>query len=145
MVCSYTRSITQMKPFVFAKLIKRREDGATAVEFALLAPVLITLIMLILQIGLALHKGNSVQWAINKAARAALLDDSMDKVQIQAFIDERIRTIDPYASITIDYAVTEVGSAEVGTISGTYYHTIEVPFLPVFTAKFDIDVSVPRV
>ena len=137
-----------MKPSVCDKLWRnraRREDGAAAVEFALLAPILIMLILLTLQIGIALHKGNTVQWAINKAARAALLDTTLDEAGIQAFIDERIDSIDKQAKIEIEYSVAVVGTATLGTISGTYYHPIEVPLLPPFTAQFDIDVSVPRV
>lgn len=123
----------------------RREEGATAVEFALLAPVFVALVLMCLQIGMALHKGNTVQWAINKAARAALLDDTLDEPAIQAFINERIKSIDNHAQITVEYEVRTVGTAEVGNIFGTYYHKVEVPFLPAFTAEFDIDVSVPRV
>lgn len=137
-----------MRPFAFDRLKQRtlrREDGATAVEFALLAPVFLAMVLICLQIGMALHKGNTVQWAINKAARAALLDDTLDEAGIQAYIDERIKTIDNQAKIVIEYGVETVGTAEVGTIFGTYYHQVEVPFLPAFTAKFDIDVSVPRI
>lgn len=123
----------------------REESGATAIEFALIAPVLMSMVLMTMQIGLALHKGNTVQWAINKAARAALLDTSLDEAGIQNYIDARISTIDSGASVDISYEVTTVGTAALGTISGTYYHNIEVPFLPAFTAKFDIDVSVPRI
>lgn len=137
-----------MKPFESDRhpvCLLRREDGATAIEFALIAPVLMSMVLMTLQIGLALHKGNTVQWAINKAARAALLDTTLNEDGIQDYIDARIKTIDSNSSIEISYDVTTVGTVALGTISGTYYHDIDVPFLPAFTAKFDIDVSVPRV
>lgn len=137
-----------MKPFVFDKSLRRlqrREDGATAIEFALIAPILMSMVLMALQIGIALHKGNTVQWAINKAARAALLDTTLDEEGIQSYIDARIKTIDASATVEISYEVTTVGAAALGTISGTYYHNVDVPFLPSFKAKFDVDVSVPRV
>lgn len=122
----------------------RQEDGATAVEFALLAPVLISMILFILQIGLALHKGNTVQWAVNKAARAALLNPTLDESDIADYVNARLDTIDPLIEVEIAYSVTTVGTATIGNISGTYFHEVAVPFLPSFTAEFDIDVSVPR-
>ncbi|MCR9079940.1 MAG: pilus assembly protein [Hyphomonadaceae bacterium] len=137
-----------MKLFAFDRAqwrVLRRDEGATAIEFALIAPVLMSMVLMALQIGLALHKGNTVQWAINKAARAALLDTSLDEAAIQDYIDARIKTIDSNAAVEINYNVTTVGTAALGTISGTYYHEVEVPFFPSFTARFDIDVSVPRV
>lgn len=137
-----------MKQYEYANRTRRalrREDGATAVEFALIAPILLSMVLMALQIGLALHKGNTVQWAINKAARAALLDTTLDEEGIQNYIDARIKTIDSTASVDIKYEVTTVGAAALGTISGTYYHNVDVPFFPSFKAKFDVDVSVPRV
>ena len=137
-----------MKQYEYANRARhalRREDGATAVEFALIAPILLSMVLMALQIGLALHKGNTVQWAINKAARAALLDTTLDEEGIQNYIDARIKTIDSTASVDIKYEVTTVGAAALGTISGTYYHNVDVPFFPSFKAKFDVDVSVPRV
>lgn len=123
----------------------QNQSGASAVEFALLAPIWIALILMAMQISMALHKGNTVQWAVNKAARAALLDTSLDEAGLQTYIDARIRKIDEFAEIDITYSESTVGAVLIGTISGTYYHDIDVPFLPSFTAEFDIDVSVPRV
>ncbi|MHA7899417.1 MAG: TadE/TadG family type IV pilus assembly protein [Henriciella sp.] len=123
----------------------QNQSGATAVEFALLAPIWIALVLMAMQISLALHKGNTVQWAVNKAARAALLDTSLDEAGLQAYIETRIRKIDAFAEIDITYSENTVGTVLIGTISGTYYHDINVPLLPDFTAEFNIDVSVPRV
>ncbi len=148
MDCLWKQPTSLMKPFVFANRphqAVRNESGATAVEFAMLAPIWIVLVLIAMQISLALHKGNTVQWAVNKAARAALLDTTLDEAGLQSFIDARIRQMDDVAKIDITYSESTVGSVLIGTISGTYYHDIEVPLLPGFTAEFDIDVSVPRV
>lgn len=136
-----------MKPFAFDKRLRtltRRDDGVTALEFGLLVPILMTMTLFAIQLGIALHKGNTMHWAINKAARAALIDPSLDEAGIQAYIDARVDRIDRHAEIDIAYTETPLGAATIAKISGTYYHRVEVPMLPAFTAEFDIDVSVPR-
>lgn len=148
MACSWKPNTDQMKPSAFDKClraVRRREEGVTALEFGLLAPILMSITLFAIQLGLALHKGNTMQWAINKAARAALIDPTLDETGIQAFIDERVGRIDRHAEIDIAYSESVLGSATIAKISGTYYHKVEVPFFPAFTAAFDIEASVPRV
>lgn len=110
----------------------------------MLAPVFLALVLTAIQISFALHKGNTVQWAINKAARSALVDPTLDEAGIQALVDSRLKSIDKTAKVDIAYTLDTSGTVNIANISGVYYHTVEVPFFPTFKAKFDIDVSVPR-
>lgn len=51
----------------------RTEDGQTAVEFALIAPVLLALLLGILQAGIAFHQYISITDAARAAARQAIV------------------------------------------------------------------------
>ncbi len=80
----------------FIRIVKK-EDGATAIEFALVAPILFLLIIGILEFGLILHISAVIENAINEGARfsitgssyEALNPDSLDRA---TFIDEMIYT-----------------------------------------------------
>lgn len=120
------------------------EGGATALEFALLAPVFMVLVFAILQLSIAMHHGNSAKWAVERASRHVLVDNSLTQVQIQELIDDYLKAVGSSAGIEITYAVDTSGSIPYGTISGTYSHVIDVPLLPEFTARFPATVVVPH-
>jgi Flp pilus assembly protein TadG len=48
----------------FGRRFTRDQSGASALEFAMISPVLLFMIIGIIQLGFALNKGATVQWAI---------------------------------------------------------------------------------
>ena len=62
----------------------RDRTGAGALEFALVAPALIFLIMATIQISLALYKGSTVQWASERVLRMAMVDADISAATLQA-------------------------------------------------------------
>lgn len=60
-------------PVAFFHRLKRHERGAVIVEFALLAPVLIAMMLGILQIGLAVQNYNAVRNVSADVARTAMI------------------------------------------------------------------------
>lgn len=52
-------------------------DGVTALEFALVAPVAITLLLGGVEFGRALHTRSTLQFAVERAARCAAIDKNL--------------------------------------------------------------------
>lgn len=69
---------------------KKDDAGAALVEFALVAPVLILLIMGILDIGHRIYATAILQGSVQKAARDATLDDGSANASA---IDNRVKTL----------------------------------------------------
>lgn len=134
------------KPFASdsRRRLRADESGATALEFALLAPVFMVLVFAVLQLSIAMHQGNSAKWAVERASRHVLVDNSLTEAQIQELIDDYLKAVGSNAGIEISYAVDASGSIPYGTISGTYSYEINVPLLPEFTARFPATVVVPH-
>lgn len=69
--------------------ILRDERGATAVEFALLGPVMITLMLAVLQVGIALWSYNSMRSIASDIARYAVVNyqgnNKLTTTQIQTY------------------------------------------------------------
>lgn len=134
-----------MKRFAFAKRqLRRSEDGVTALEFALLAPVFLTLVFGVLQVSIAFHKGNTAQWAVKKAARQVLLNDDLNEVEIQEIVNQNLKSVGEAIDLDIHYKVDSSGSVPVGRITATYTHKVTIPAIRTFYARFPIDVSVPH-
>lgn len=73
----------------FLKQISRKRDGATAVEFALLTPVLLYCLCGFLEVGYQMYVSGVLQGAVNKAARDATLENAKDRLTA---IDDRVKT-----------------------------------------------------
>ena len=58
------------------KLLRRNEDGAAAIEFAIAVPILITFIYGIFQVGLLFEANAGMQHALGEGARLASLYDT---------------------------------------------------------------------
>jgi Flp pilus assembly protein TadG len=101
--------------------IGRDERGASVVEFALLAPVLVGFIIAISQLGLLFYANAGLGNAVSEGARLATLFPRPTNEQIAARINERRFGLDPayvvgptivdgsdngtpYADITMSYA-----------------------------------------
>ena len=145
MGCSLTGCMKLMKNFGFARRrLQRDERGATALEFAILTPVFLVMLFAVLQVSIAFHKGNTAQWAVKKAARQVLLDDSMTESQVQALVDSNLDAIGESLRLHVHYTVDTSGSVPIGRIRATYVHKVSVPALTTFYARFPIDVVVPK-
>lgn len=135
-----------MRRSVFAKRLFFRQDqrGATALEFAILAPLFLTLILATLQLSIAMHNGNTAKWAVKKAARDLLVDNTLTQAEIQSLVDGYLTDVGSNVSVTVTYALDTSGSLTIGNLSANYEHKIDVPFLRSFTADFPVSVSVPH-
>lgn len=132
------------KLFAFADRLGREKRGTAAVEFALVAPLFFLLAIGGMETSIALHKGSSVQWAIEKAARTAMITPAIDEAKFQALVDDNLARIGVDAEVNVAYT-TESGSELVlARAQATYVHTIRPVLLPSFDVSFESDVSFPQ-
>ena len=133
---------------LFASVRRRRvrldQKGVTALEFALLAPVFLMLVFAALELSVALNNGNTAKWAVKRAARDVLVDNTLTQSEIQSLVDANLARVGSPAAVTVTYTIDTSGSVPVGTITGTYTYDVNVPFLTDFTARFPITVAVPH-
>lgn len=113
------------------RLIKN-EKGASAVEFAIILPILIMLVFGIFQFGIAYNTYITITHAAREGARIAAVDlDPYDHDPLIDIIIERANNIITKDNITINHpdpAVLKIGDPVEVII--TYKITIEIPLLP---------------
>jgi Flp pilus assembly protein TadG len=108
------------------------------------APVFLLLVFGAMEISIMLHKASSVQWAIERAARAASLDAAMTESKMQALVDANLQSIGADVAVDIAYS-TESGLEVVfGRVSATYVYPLKILFLPEQTLSFVTDVTLVR-
>jgi Flp pilus assembly protein TadG len=87
----------------------RDADGATAVEFALVAPALLTMLFGLFDLGHNMYTAQMLQGAIQKSARDSTIEGAASSsAQLDAFVTKAVRAIAPGASLSFSrksYAV----------------------------------------
>ena len=109
--------------------LKRDRSGVAAVEFALVAPILIAMIFGIWNAGFMLFADNGIRDAVEVGARSATVFPRPSEAAIRQKINDRY--FGPRAGTisgpTLTYGVRN--TAPVVTISMSYTHQINFPFM----------------
>ena len=123
--------------------LARDRSGAGALEFALVAPALIFLIMATIQISLALYKGSTVQWASERVVRMAMVDEDISAATLQAQLQADLAEMGDDFQVEVSYQVDTTGDLPIARMQVHYSYPIILPMVEAFRAQFTVDSSVP--
>lgn len=120
------------------------QSGASAVEFAMVAPLLVVLLFGVFQVGWALHCASSVRYALEESARALSIDPDITAAEVEAAMRARlVRFADPEISVAIAADASTPG-LDVTSLNATYVHALSVPMLPTWELRFESAAAVVR-
>jgi Flp pilus assembly protein TadG len=126
----------------FWKRFATATDGASALEFALVAPVFFAMLFGTIQMGIAYYYAGSVQFALEKTARLTMVNQDMSAGQVQAAFANELATYTD-EDVDISYTVDNSGAVPIAEFSATYTREIIIPFVPSFDVSFDVETRVP--
>jgi len=115
--------------------------GATAVEFALVAPVVLVLFMTAVEVGRALWIRASIQFAVEEASRYVMVNTSNCNSTAETQAANEIIGFNS-ANVTFTTAQSITGTITFCEISATYNFSVIVPIVP-FSATFSAKSKVP--
>ena len=119
------------RPYNKLRHLRRDSNGATVVEFALLAPVFLMALLGLLETGLYMQNYNAVRSVSSDAARLAAVEyqrfNELDKDKLKAAI-EVIAVQSPY-NLNQDRLVVTV-EPQASTISGAKAFDLDVTYTP---------------
>lgn len=129
---------------IFSRFMQSKK-GATAVEFAMIAPVLVMIIFSVLEVGRALFVKNSLQHGVEVAARHAMVNPSATTTELKTLAFSQATAIGN-ASGTVAFAVkdTVIDSATFTEIKAEVDHKMEAPLLSVFTISIEASTRFPK-
>jgi Flp pilus assembly protein TadG len=105
------------------------EDGATAVEFAIVAAVFIGLCMAILQFGWALQIRNEMAQAADRAVRHVMLNPDSTDEEFEAQAQAALPGYNP-ERLQVTAGSSTVNSTEFRTLMLNYELPVSIPLLP---------------
>lgn len=92
-----------MKQTYLLRRIVRQTDGAAAVEFALIAPMLIAVIMGMFDIGFSLYANVTLQGAVQQAARKSTVESGQANWSLMDnAVRKQVRSVVPQATVTFN-------------------------------------------
>ena len=124
----------------FGKRQARDERGGTLVEFALVSPIMLTLLFGVIQVGLHVQNANAVRNLAADGARAAVVEyqrgNSLSANQIAAEI--RARGVGPKYNLNLD-RLDVVVTEEASRIGGVDEMSIAISYdMPNYLAFVDL-------
>lgn len=99
------------------KSLKRDQRGTTAVEFAIIAPVLILLLIGTMGLSLALFLVGSLHFAVEDGARCASVKTTICADAATTIAYTQSHYLGPNVSPTFSYAAATCGNSVTGSIS----------------------------
>jgi len=118
------------------------EDGATAVEFALVLPLLVIFILGIWYLGWAMNLGSEVRHAVELGSRVYISNPSATDTDVKTAIASHLTDV-PINSITLATTTSSIGSASSQHISWSFQTTAPIPFLSSLQITFNGSYDVP--
>jgi Flp pilus assembly protein TadG len=125
-----------------ARRFRADKSGAAAIEFAIVASAFIAFVMGISYISIMYFNRQSLDWAVQLAARQAEVDSTANQGSLKQTIDNYLLSVGlPRANVT--YSVATANGVKTGSIDATFNQTYDVPFVSTFHMTFASSQAVP--
>lgn len=116
------------------------ERGATEVEFAIVAPVMLMMLFGIFQFGWTQHSLSNVRHALDRASRALVIDPELTQPALQAIVTSHLAgAANP--DVTVTLTKVEVDGGEIANLSTAYVVEFGVPGLETFNIPYQVKVT----
>jgi Flp pilus assembly protein TadG len=126
-----------------AAAILRERGGATAVEFGLIAPILMLVLAGIMEFGLFFWNKHSLEFALEETGRSLMTMVNVSEDAVAADFKSRLLGVDP-ASVTVSTSEDTVGATKFVTLSVSYtYSFLIVGYLGMEPLQIEAKTRVP--
>lgn len=116
------------------------DAGATAVEFALVFPILIALVFAICQFGWAQHQLATLRYALNGVSRLVMLNPTLTQSQISNLVKAKLGQLaDP--DVQVSKATITTANGTVLRLTGTFESEIGIPNVATYPLNFTTTVD----
>ena len=129
--------------------MRRRWDlkdasGATALEFSLVAPIFITLLVGLFQLAWTLHCAATVRWSLETSSRGLMLDPNESAATLKANMVDLLAGRATANNLTVTITPdTSNPQGKMLVASSVYTATLAIPLLPSQSLTFHASTSVP--
>lgn len=122
---------------------RAHEGGATILEFAIVAPVLIAMLVGVFNLGFAMYSGAAVRNAVQRSSRVLIMTPATTAATIKTAAQALLVDV-PVNNLTVTVTTeTVTATMQVKRVSWTYDYALWVPFTSDSTLSFGSSMVVP--
>jgi Flp pilus assembly protein TadG len=121
----------------------RDASGAASVEFAIISTVFIVLMFGMSYAAIMLFDRASLQWAVERASRLAVIDVNASQAEIASSINDYLAGAG-LPSADVEYSVSNSSGYPIANIQASFQRTYTVPLVATFNVNFSASTYVPR-
>ena len=119
------------------------DSGAAAVEFAIVSSAFFTLLFGICYVGIIFFDKASLQWAVERGSRLAMVNTSVTQTDIAAAVNQYL-TDAGLPQATVLYSVSNASGYPVANIQASFERSYTLPFVSTFDITFSSSTYVPQ-
>lgn len=126
-----------------ARKFSAERSGTSAIEFAIVMPVFIILLIAGVVFGQGFYAIGSVQWAVERTARDLMIDGSLSEAQYEA----RVRALtENFTGMDFEVAYTtqSYGEIEVMQVRTLLRYPVRIPLMDTIWLQYPVDTYAPR-
>ncbi len=116
--------------------------GATAVEFAIIAPVFLVMVLATVELGRVMWIKGSIQFAVEQTSRYAMVNTSASMSDLQTYAGNQLLGIDS-SQVTFLAQTESADGASFVSITGTYNFSVLIPIVPLPDVTLNAKSRVP--
>ena len=121
----------------------RDQRGAAALEGALVAPIFLTMVLGIFNIGWALYCGGEVRHAVERSTRLLIANPDTSEATIEADVKGALNAAEA-DDVNVVMTTEAVGDdGQIARLSWTYAYAVDAPFMEPVVIDFDSSIVVP--
>ncbi len=119
------------------------ENGATAVEFALVSTAFLALVIGICYVAIMVFNNMSLEWALTKASRLAEINNAVTQTDISQAVNSYLSS-EGLPNATVTYSTSTSGGVRTAYIAASYQRTFVLPMVSTFDITFSSNITVPQ-
>lgn len=120
----------------------RNEGAASALEFAILLPVFVTVLFGTLHFSIFLYQAGLAQYAVEEAARAVMVQQDLTMSEVEAEVRGRLEGL-MVQPVAVTQAMDQAGEVNVLRVSVSFTMPLSIPFVPLPDIQFNAHAMVP--
>ncbi len=135
-----------MRIATLIKRLRRTRAGATAVEFAFVAPLFLIMVLGVIEMSRAMWIKSTMQFAVDETARFVIVNTSASSTTLETYAQTTLTdTGMDSTGMTFDAASATISTVTFVTITATYNFTVLIGYVPfpdiTLTASSRIPIS----
>lgn len=126
-----------------ARRFSAERSGTSAIEFAIIMPVFIILLIAGVAFGQGFYAIGSVQWAVERTARDLMVDGNLSEAQYEA----RVRALtENFTGMDFEVAYTtqSYGEIEVMQVRTLLRYPVRIPLMDTIWLQYPVETYAPR-